>query len=58
MEVLGFLWKFLQAERFYNNQYWIFSLKLFVDMGRRRVARVSGNEMYQTVKLVENMTAY
>ena len=58
MEVLGFLWKFLQAERFYNNQYWIFFLKLFVDMGRRRVARVSGNEMYQTVKLVENMAAY
>ena len=34
-----------------------FSPKLFPDQGRQRVAMVSGNEMYQTVKLEENMAA-
>ena len=34
-----------------------FSTKLFPDQGRRRVAMVSGNEMYQTVKLEGNMAA-
>ena len=35
-----------------------FSRKLFPDLRRLKVAMVSGNEMYQTVKLEENMAAY